>query len=273
VKAAGMPRLLLASLLLHLALLLAAGYFLPKRAAVTPPLQPLVVDQLFSQAPEKVAARLDAKAQIPKAAEGKKGKAAPKDETLKPLPEPPRRPVTAIGVQRFEPAERKPEQSITKPAASAVMAPVGEIADKAPAPASAVGQRSGVTAAGSLFAASKGDSGLGAARSAGSVSSEAAGHRKEAYQVTLKRLIEAHKEYPLASRRKKEQGSCERRFVLSRNGNLKQVEALTHCDHPFLDDAATRAIVSVGKFPPLPEEFEGSEASFSIKISFNLTKK
>jgi len=89
----------------------------------------------------------------------------------------------------------------------------------------------------------------------------------------LKRIIEAHKEYPLASRRKEEEGSCQRRFILSRDGALRNVETVTRCGHPFLDDAATRAITSVGKFPPFPAEIEGDEASFTVTLTFSLSRK
>jgi protein TonB len=91
-----------------------------------------------------------------------------------------------------------------------------------------------------------------------------------AYQALLKRIIEAHKEYPLAARRMRQEGSCLRRFTISRGGSLKKVEPLSSCGHPFLDDAATRAITGAGTFPPLPDDFRGEEATFTISIKFTL---
>lgn len=97
-------------------------------------------------------------------------------------------------------------------------------------------------------------------------------HLRRAYQAQLKQLIEANKEYPLAARRSVREGSCQRRFVLARNGSLKQVEALSSCGHAFLDNAATRAITTVVSFPPLPDVFNGAEATFTITMTFTLAR-
>jgi len=101
---------------------------------------------------------------------------------------------------------------------------------------------------------------------------EHAATRRSAYQALLKRLIEARKEYPLAARKAGLEGSCLRRFVLSRSGALKQVETASSCGHMFLDEAATRAITAIGSFPPVPDEFKGAEATFTVDIIFRLKK-
>ena len=117
----------------------------------------------------------------------------------------------------------------------------------------------------------------GAGRSSGvpgvAIRGEGGSPGRGAYQAKLKSLVEAHKEYPLAARRSGREGSCQRRFVLGRDGSLKRVESLSSCGHPFLDSAATQAIVGVGTFPPLPEEYPGAEEGFTITMTFTLTKK
>jgi len=94
--------------------------------------------------------------------------------------------------------------------------------------------------------------------------------RRRTYLSLLKKLIEAHKEYPLAARKSRREGSCLRQIIISRNGTLKQVEVLSSCGCDFLDDAATRAIKAVGKFPPLPDDFRGTEESFTVTMTFTL---
>ncbi len=111
--------------------------------------------------------------------------------------------------------------------------------------------------------------GSGGAGGSGPLSAAAASRRSN-YEALLKQLIEAHKEYPAAAKRTRREGNCLRRFTLSRNGSLKKVETLTSCGYAFLDDAATRAITAVGTFPPLPEEFGGTEATFTVSIKFTL---
>ena len=102
---------------------------------------------------------------------------------------------------------------------------------------------------------------------------DGASERRNTYQALLKRIIEKHKEYPLAARKLRREGSCQRRFVLGRNGALKTVEKLSSCGNAFLDDAATRAIVAVGVFPPLTEDFNGSEQAFTVTMTFALTRQ
>lgn len=137
------------------------------------------------------------------------------------------------------------------------------------------GSGSGSNGKGGSIAVSGGHGGRGPAGAQGTGASthgtaQAAGHQRAAYQELLKRLVEAHKEYPLAARRSRKEGSCKRRFVLSRSGTLRQVEALSSCGYEYLDDAATRAIRAVGAFPPLPDEIAGAEASFTVSITFTL---
>jgi protein TonB len=97
--------------------------------------------------------------------------------------------------------------------------------------------------------------------------------RRNSYQSEIKRLIEDHKEYPIAARKSGREGGCQRRFVLDRNGSLKRVEALSSCGHIFLDEAATRAITAVGKFPPLPTDFKEPEEAFTITMTFTLARQ
>ena len=108
------------------------------------------------------------------------------------------------------------------------------------------------------------------AGTAGSPSGSTA--RQAAYQAQLKRLIEARKEYPLAARKAGHQGVCQRSFVISRNGSLKNVKAVSSCGYVFLDEAATRAITAVGTFPPLPDDFKGAEETFTVSMSFMLAR-
>ena len=92
--------------------------------------------------------------------------------------------------------------------------------------------------------------------------------RRAAYLAQLKGLIEAHKEYPLAARRSRQEGSCLRGFDIDRSGALRKVVALSSCGHEFLDAAATRAITSIGTFPPLPDAIREAEATFTVTITF-----
>lgn len=91
-----------------------------------------------------------------------------------------------------------------------------------------------------------------------------------AYMAQIKRLIEERKEYPLAARRLHVTGKCRVQFILGRRGSVKQVTLVESSGSEFLDNAATRAVSDVGRFPPFPAEIRDEERTFSIPISFRL---
>nr|WP_269145410.1 energy transducer TonB [Geomonas sp. RF6] len=84
--------------------------------------------------------------------------------------------------------------------------------------------------------------------------------------------MEAHKKYPVAARRMRQEGSCQRAVILSRDGGLKGVETLSSCGHDSLDQAATGAIRAVGNYPPFPAELSLHEARFNVTITFGLSR-
>jgi protein TonB len=277
--------LLLASLLLHLVVFTAANSGYRRQLAALRPPQAIMVDYLAGVAD----------GQLPKNSASHPERARPQSPTgnLLPAAAPARR-LAAAPSPRVTPAAR---EQLPKPNPSAAPAPVSAkssaadasrgmaaIAGVATFPAAqTVNQEinrrgSGKTAAaagsgiGSPAGAGAREVGSpGAARGDGAAGATAASaQRRVAYQDLLKRLVEEHKDYPFAARRSRQQGSCQRRFVLSRNGSLKQVEELSSCGHSLLDEAATRAITAVRSFPPLPEEIKGTEEAFTVTIRFAL---
>lgn len=174
------------------------------------------------------------------------------------------------------PPSRNPSQG------TAAIHPDDPAENGSPAMAVGVGNGTGMES-GSGGGAGSGP-GIGTARSGGttgrspgggppSTASGASPQRRAAYLAILKGLIEAHKDYPLAARRSRQEGSCLRRFVITRSGALKKVEALSSCGHEYLEHAATRAITAIGAFPPLPEEFGEAEAAFTVTITFTVERK
>ncbi|WP_324081768.1 TonB family protein [Geomonas sp.] len=273
-----MPRLLAGSLLLHLLVILvavrAAQHGNEKLAANLPlVLEQVELTSLAAPGPKVVKA-------APGAQRGGPGvRAVPAaSQPLPPAVKPAAPPVVSQPMrqphQDAPPAVQKVSnraEIISPPALGGVVAAPG---GKQAPPATAGGDGRGQAAAGRGGVA-RPEGGAVASRRSDSGTGPASGGaaRRESYQALLKRLIEARKEYPVASRRRHEEGSCQRRFVLGRDGSLKQVEEVTRCGFPFLDEAATKAVASVGKFPPIPEGIEGPEASFTINITFTLANR
>jgi protein TonB len=93
------------------------------------------------------------------------------------------------------------------------------------------------------------------------------------YRALLKRLIEEQKEYPLAARKAGVEGTCKVGFVLSRDGAVREVRILQSCGNGFLDGAASRAVSSVGRFPPFPAGAGKNEESFTVSLAFRLSRR
>jgi periplasmic protein TonB len=147
--------------------------------------------------------------------------------------------------------------------------PVPAGVGQAPVTARAAGNLAGATGLGG--SGSAGQRSAGAKVTAASPAGAAEG--RAAFQAKLRALIEAHKRYPVAARKLGREGSCQRRLVLSRDGTLQAVEALSSCGHPFLNEAANRAINDVGRYPPLPKAFSGEKQSFDVTITFSLATR
>ncbi|MDD2852796.1 MAG: TonB family protein [Desulfuromonadaceae bacterium] len=255
---AGLAPLLLASLLLHLAVLVAA--FNPGRqeTGLRQMSTNMVVEYLTGGKNEV-----------------KKQGTAPLQKTLPPVsrrtlahgvmaasvPQPRQIPVAVRSVQQ---RASPPGVPVTRSAASAGATGLSigreaETASSGPDPGAVIDRHAA-------------DSAIVTQQNNGTASAASSPLARVAYQEQLKRLIEAHKEYPLAARRSRREGSCQRQFILDHNGSLKHIESISSCGHPFLDEAATQAIAAVGTFPPLPDVFKGSEETFIITMTFTLAR-
>ncbi|MFZ3208525.1 MAG: TonB family protein [Geobacteraceae bacterium] len=90
------------------------------------------------------------------------------------------------------------------------------------------------------------------------------------YLALCRRLIENNKDYPLMARKGRIEGAVLARCVLERTGALKSSGVSKSSGSGLLDNAALRAVLSVGRFPPLPPELPGSELVLDIPITFRL---
>jgi protein TonB len=90
------------------------------------------------------------------------------------------------------------------------------------------------------------------------------------YLALCRRLIENNKTYPLMARKGRIEGAVLVRCVLERTGALKSSGVSKSSGSVLLDNAALRAVLSVGRFPPLPPELPGPELVLDIPITFRL---
>jgi protein TonB len=84
-------------------------------------------------------------------------------------------------------------------------------------------------------------------------------------------LIERHKDYPIMARRGRIEGTTVVRGTLDNDGALRQCTLARTSGSALLDNAAIRAVQSVGQFPPVPGELHGDKLVFELPISFRLS--
>jgi protein TonB len=96
------------------------------------------------------------------------------------------------------------------------------------------------------------------------------GSARSDYLALCRRLIENNKTYPLMARKGRIEGAALVRCVLERTGALKSSVVSKSSGSGLLDNAALRAVLSVGRFPPLPPELPGPELVLDIPITFRL---
>jgi len=96
-------------------------------------------------------------------------------------------------------------------------------------------------------------------------------HVYPAYLAALKELIERHKEYPTMARKGGMEGTVRISCILSRKGELREATVVKSSGCAILDNAALRAVRSVGQYPLVPPEIKGDKFGFTAPISFRLT--
>jgi|GEM_PF-6366522 len=87
------------------------------------------------------------------------------------------------------------------------------------------------------------------------------------YSGLLLERLERHKNYPLLSQRRNEEGTINIRLTLAQDGHLMQVE-LVGSGPPRLVEASLAAVEAAAPFPPLPVELGSRQAAFNLPITY-----
>ncbi len=91
------------------------------------------------------------------------------------------------------------------------------------------------------------------------------------YLSQCRALIEKHKEYPVTARRGRITGTVTVRCILTRDGSLRDSGVARTSGSTLLDNAALRAVRSVGRYPPVPPGIHGNELAVEVPITFRVT--
>ena len=93
---------------------------------------------------------------------------------------------------------------------------------------------------------------------------------KQHYLAALAARINRNKYYPLASRRRAEEGKVVVRFIVQKNGDLTDLTIVESSGSRRLDAAALKTLRRVTPFRPIPEALNRDHWAITVPIAFSL---
>lgn len=95
---------------------------------------------------------------------------------------------------------------------------------------------------------------------------------KQRYIRTLLKRIHRKKHYPHQARRNREHGEVLVSFIISKTGEISQVQIRHSSGYANLDKAALRTISRISPLEPIPNELDIMNWELAVPIAFNLRK-
>ncbi|WP_179957594.1 TonB family protein [Exilibacterium tricleocarpae] len=93
---------------------------------------------------------------------------------------------------------------------------------------------------------------------------------RQLYHSKLKRWTYEYLKYPSRAQKRGQEGSVRLSVVIDRQGNVKTVSAVQESRYSLLNREALGAVKRATPFPPMPDEVQGNEFTFSLPIVFRL---
>ena len=92
----------------------------------------------------------------------------------------------------------------------------------------------------------------------------------EDYRTRLQAWLERHKDYPVAARRRRQEGVVELTFTLRRDGTVAAAEVSRPSGSVLLDRAARRMLDRAEPMPAFPDSLPADELELTVPVEFRL---
>ena len=93
----------------------------------------------------------------------------------------------------------------------------------------------------------------------------------DAYRQKLAERLAKAKFYPTLAQRRGMEGKVMVRFVIDRYGNIKSASIVESSGYAILDEAALKAVQSIGRFTPFPQEIPDPQWEITFAMVYQLT--
>ena len=92
------------------------------------------------------------------------------------------------------------------------------------------------------------------------------------YLSKLQQLIEQNKTYPKSAKRLNQMGKVNVCFVISKDGQIRDIKVVKKSDFEKLDEAAIEIFARIYKFEPIPEKLNKSSWEITVPIVYQITR-
>ncbi len=95
---------------------------------------------------------------------------------------------------------------------------------------------------------------------------------EDEYLSKLKYLIEKNKIYPQSAKRLNQMGKVHVCFVISKDGQIKDVKVVKDSNYKRLNDAALEILAKINRFEPIPEKLNKNSWEITVPIVYQITR-
>ena len=92
------------------------------------------------------------------------------------------------------------------------------------------------------------------------------------YLSKLRYIIEKNKIYPQSAKRLNQMGKVHVNFIISKDGQIKDVKIVKDSNYQRLNDAALQILAKINKFEPIPSELNKNSWEITVPIVYQITR-
>lgn len=95
---------------------------------------------------------------------------------------------------------------------------------------------------------------------------------EDEYLSKLRYVIEKNKIYPQSAKRLNQMGKVHVNFVISKDGQIKNIKIVKDSNYQRLNDAALEILAKINKFEPIPEKLNKNSWEITVPIVYQIKR-
>jgi periplasmic protein TonB len=92
------------------------------------------------------------------------------------------------------------------------------------------------------------------------------------YLSKLRYIIEKNKIYPNSAKRLNQMGKVHVNFIISKDGQIKNIKIVKNSNYQKLNDAAFEILAKINKFEPIPKELNKNSWEITVPIVYQIKR-